>query len=147
MMTREIHELTRKECLELLTQSPVGRLGFIDSVGIFPIIVPVDYVMHHSSAVFRTDPGAKLAAAIRGAGVAFEVDHTDDVERTGWSVLLRGTAEEVVDADGVGELEQLHLQPRAPGARQHYVRLEVNLLSGRRIDLDKAAGPWWDPTP
>jgi nitroimidazol reductase NimA-like FMN-containing flavoprotein (pyridoxamine 5'-phosphate oxidase superfamily) len=147
MTAHEIHELTRAECLELLGQSHVGRLAFIDSVGTFPIIVPVDYLVHRSSVVFRTDPGAKLAAAVRGAGVGFEVDQTDEIERTGWSVLLRGTAEEVVDADEVAELEQLHLQPRAPGAKQHYVRIEVNLLSGRRINLDTATGPWWDPTP
>ena len=145
MTTREIRELSRAECLDLLGRAHLGRLGFIDSVGVFPIVVPVNYVLYDGSVVFRVGPGAKLAAAVRGADVAFEVDQTDDSERTGWSVLVRGTAEELVDSDELAELKERHLQPWAPGAKRHYVRINSNLVSGRRIDLDTAAGPWWEP--
>ena len=152
MTTREIHEiheileLSRAECLDLLGRAHLGRLAFIDSVGVFPIVVPVNYVMYDGLVVFRAGPGAKLAAALRGADVAFEVDQTDDVERTGWSVLVRGTAEELVDPDELAELRERHLQPWAPGAEQSYVRVRSILVTGRRLALDTPAGPWWDPT-
>lgn len=144
---RQLHDLTRAECLDLLSRSHLGRLALIDRVGVFPIIVPVTFVMHRGSVVFQTGPGTKLAAAVRGADVAFEVDQTDELERTGWSVLVRGAADEVTDPDEIAELDARHLQACAPGERRHYVRVDVNLVSGRRIDLDTAAGAWWDPTP
>jgi nitroimidazol reductase NimA-like FMN-containing flavoprotein (pyridoxamine 5'-phosphate oxidase superfamily) len=146
MTERKITELSRTECLDLLTRSHLGRLAFIDSVGVLPIIVPVNYVMHDGSVVFRAGPGARLAAAVRGAPVAFEVDDTDDAERTGWNVLVRGSAEELVDAEELAELREHHLQPWAPGTKRHYVRVNANLVTGRRIDLDTTGGPWWDPT-
>ena len=94
MTTHETHEipgireLSRTECLDLLSRSHLGRLGFLDSVGVFPIVVPVNYLMYDGSVIFRTMPGAKLAAAIRGGDVAFEVDQTDELGKTGWSVLV-----------------------------------------------------------
>ena len=152
MTTREIHEiheileLSRAECLDLLGRAHLGRLAFLDSVGVFPIVVPVNYLVHDGSVVFRTVPGAKLAAAVRGGDVAFEVDQTDDLAQTGWSVLVRGKAEELVDPEELAELEDRHPQPLGSGTRRHYVRVEVNLVTGRRVDLDMAAGPWWDAT-
>lgn len=146
MTTRQIHELSLDQCLELLSGSHLGRLGFIDSVGVLPIIVPVNYLMHDGSVVFRAGPGAKLAAAVRGAPVAFEVDGTDDIEGTGWSVVIRGRAEELIDAEELANLREHQLQPWAPGTKRHYVRVNANLVTGRRINLTNAAGPWWDPT-
>ena len=146
MTTREIRELSRAECLDLLARSHLGRLAFIDSVGVFPIVVPVNYVLYDGQVVFRASPGAKLAAAVRGADVAFEVDETDDADRTGWSVLVRGAADEIVDPEDLAELRERHLQPWAPGTRGHYIRVGSNLVTGRRIDLDTAAGAWWDPS-
>jgi uncharacterized protein len=145
MTTGQIHELSRAECLDLLERSHLGRLAFIDSVGVFPIIVPVNYVMYDGAVVFRTGPGAKLAAVVRGGDVAFEVDQIDDAVRTGWSVLVRGTAKEVEDPEDLAELEERHLQAWAPGAKQHYVRVTSNLISGRRIDSNPQGGVGWEP--
>lgn len=145
MTTGEIHELSRAECLDLLARSHLGRLAFIDSVGVFPIIVPVNYVMYDGAVVFRSGPGAKLAAVVRGGEVAFEVDQTDEAGHAGWSVLVRGTAELLEDPEDVAELEERHLQPWAPGDKQHYVRVSSNLVSGRRIDSNPQGGVWWDP--
>jgi hypothetical protein len=44
--------------------------------------------------VIRTDAGSKLAAALRGAPVAFEVDGVDETHQVGWSVVVRGRAED-----------------------------------------------------
>lgn len=146
MTISEIHELNRGECLDLLGRSSLGRLAFVDSVGILPIIVPVNYVMHDGSVVFRAGPGAKLAAAVRGAAVAFEVGRTEDAEQTGWNVLVRGIAEELVDATVLTELRDQHLRPWAPGTKRHYVRIDAHLVTGRRIDRNDVASATWDPT-
>ena len=143
--TKGIQELSRAECLDLLGRSHLGRLAFLDSVGVFPVIVPVNYLVHDGCVVFRTVPGAKLAAAVRGGDVAFEVDQTDDLAQTGWSVLVRGRAEELVDPDELAELDH-RLQLPGTHTGRHYVRVAVNLVTGRRVDLDMTPGPWWDPT-
>jgi hypothetical protein len=83
--------------------------------------------------VFRTDKGTKLDAACRGSRVAFEVDGTDAAAHTGWSVLIRGEVIEVTDPEELARLRKLRLDPWAPGAKGHYVRILPAVLTGRRI--------------
>jgi len=83
--------------------------------------------------VFRTDEGSKLDAACRGSRVAFEIDGTDAAARTGWSVLVRGEAIEVTDPAELARLRKLPLDPWAPGAKTHYVRILPAALTGRLI--------------
>ena len=45
--------------------------------------------------VFRTAEGTKLASALRGRGVAFEVDSYDAVAGEAWSVVIKGHAIEI----------------------------------------------------
>jgi len=71
--------------------------------------------------VFRTDEGMKLDAASCGSRVAFEVDGTDAVAHTGWSVLVRGEAVEVIDPAELARLRKLRLTPWAPGTKTRYV--------------------------
>lgn len=142
-----MHELNPTECLDLLIRTRIGRLAFIDSVGVLPMIVPVNYLVYEGSVVFRAGPGSKLAAAVRGAPVAFEVDSTDETDQTGWSVVVRGRAEEIVDAGELADLQDRQLATWAPGNKRHYVRVNASLVTGRRIDLNTADGLWWDPTP
>lgn len=124
-------QLTRSECFELLAGESLGRLAFVDERG--PVVIPVNFVLDRHMVVIRTDEGAKLDIAGRGARVAFEVDRVDAAERTGWSVLIRGEAIEVTDPDELARLRGLPLRPRAPGAKGHYVRVLPASLSGRRI--------------
>jgi uncharacterized protein len=124
-------ELSRSECFELLATERLGRVAFVDDRG--PVVFPVNFVLDRHMVVFRTDDGAKLDIAIRGGRVAFEVDRTDDADHTGWSVLVRGEAIEVTDADELARLRELPLHPWAPGPRTRYVRILPVTLSGRRI--------------
>ncbi|MFL6046041.1 MAG: pyridoxamine 5'-phosphate oxidase family protein [Propionibacteriaceae bacterium] len=50
--------------------------------------------MRNERCTTATDAGSKLAAALRGAPVAFEVDVVDQKRQVGWSVVVRGRAEE-----------------------------------------------------
>jgi uncharacterized protein len=122
------------ECMRLLTSHVprVGRLAFV--VGNRPVILPVNYVFHEGSVVFRSDAGAKLSAASEAAHVAFEVDQIDTTWEEGWSVLVQGRAEAVTDPDELERLESLPLRPWGPGVKPSYVRIMSSEISGRRID-------------
>jgi nitroimidazol reductase NimA-like FMN-containing flavoprotein (pyridoxamine 5'-phosphate oxidase superfamily) len=124
-------ELTKSECFELLARERLGRVAVVDDRG--PVVFPVNFVLDRHMVVFRTDAGTKLDAACRGSRVAFEIDGTDDAAHAGWSVLVRGEAIEVTDLAELARLRKLPLDPWAPGAKSHYVRILPAVLAGRRI--------------
>jgi uncharacterized protein len=133
LTVQELQALTPGECELLLAQTTVGRVGI--SVGALPVVLPVNYAMLDGDVVIRTGAGTKLDAALTGAVVAFEVDHIDPVYHEGWSVLLQGRATEIVDPDDVERARRLPLNPWAPGTRDRYVRIPVEVISGRRITV------------
>lgn len=93
----------------------------------------MNYLFADGSVVFRTDPGSKFTAAILGAPVAFEIDGLDEHSRVGWSVVVRGHAQQVTDPAELARLHQTPLVSWAPGAKPHYVRVSANQVTGRRI--------------
>ena len=99
------------------------------------MIRPVNYVFddQSQSVLFRSAPGSTLHAAVASATAAFEIDGSDPVARTGWSVIVVGPVEEVSDPAEVGRIEELELEPWAPGLRGHWVRIRAVSASGRRI--------------
>jgi uncharacterized protein len=124
-------ELTKSECITLLSGQRLGRVAVVDDQG--PAVFPVNFVLDRHMVVFRTDEGTKLDAAARGSRVAFEIDGTEEAARTGWSVLIRGEATEVTDPAELARLRRLPLSPWAPGPKTHYVRILPAKLTGRRI--------------
>jgi uncharacterized protein len=121
------------ECHELLAGHEVGRIGVIAEH--YPLIIPVNYGMDGRTIVVRTHPGTTLSAAAH-ADVTFEVDEIDRRERTGWSVLVRGLAEEVGPEHRAGLVERTHatgVQPWAPGEHGNWLRIIPQGISGRRI--------------
>jgi hypothetical protein len=135
--TTQFEEIPLEDCLTLLSLAYVGRIGV--SVAALPVILPVNYVMHQGDVVFRTSSGTKLAAATAGAVVALELDHHDAYGTRGWSVLLQGRAEEVVDPSQVAQASTLPLHSWAlDGGAGHYVRLHPTLSSGSSIPTDSA---------
>lgn len=130
--TPTIHDLTDDECWQRLADHPakVGRIGI---GGPSPDILPVNYALDGRSLVFRTGPGRKLSAVGRGERVVFEVDDIDPDWSRGWSVVLRGFAAHVTDADEIAQLDQLPLRPWDPAPKRDYVRVTTHLVSGREI--------------
>jgi uncharacterized protein len=118
--------IERAECFELLASQTVGRLAVSRWTG--PLVVPVNFVLDGESIVFRSGPGTKLRS-LAARPVSFQVDEIDPESRTGWSVLARGRAQEVSGRD----LTHLDPAPWAPDERDHWVRLTVIGISGRRI--------------
>jgi nitroimidazol reductase NimA-like FMN-containing flavoprotein (pyridoxamine 5'-phosphate oxidase superfamily) len=124
--------LSVEECRSHLGFGAVGRIGFVEEGG--PVILPVNYTMDGQAVVFRTAAGSKLSLGMMQRPVCFEVDDWDTTTHTGWSVLAKGVADEVLDTDEIARLEQLPVRPWSrPDLRDHWVRIMVEELTGRRI--------------
>lgn len=134
----DLQPLTRAECLRLLAASRVGRLAV--TIGDGPTIRPVNYLFDEpsQSLIFRTAEGSKLHALLAARKAAFEVDGLDMLNRTGWSVVVRGVVDEVTVPSELRRLRRLPLDVWAPGEKPHWVRLRVRTVTGRRITEPEA---------
>jgi len=126
-----LEELSRAECLRLLATATIGRISYTRQA--LPAVEPVNFALHDGAIVIRTDSGGKLAAATRHAVVAFQADNLDPVRRSGWSVTVVGRCEEVTDTGDLDGLNTLDLQSWAPGSRNHFIRIEPAIVTGRRL--------------
>ena len=134
---RALRTLSPAECFGLLELGGIGRVGFAAADGI--MMLPVNFAVTEKTIIFRTAPDTLLAFYANGQ-VSFEVDHLDEALGAGWSVLVNGRAHRVTDERGVKRLEdRTHLQPWAGGARDVYVRIAPNRISGRCIEPGRAS--------
>ncbi len=139
-----IEALSTDECYRLLATHEIGRIGV--NAEHYPLIFPVNYGVDGTTLVVRTRPGTILRAA-QHANVTFEVDEIDRRTRSGWSVLVRGQAEEVGEehrAELVARTQATGVQPWAPGEHGTWLRLIAHDVSGRRIvpgELPPAVDP------
>lgn len=110
-------------------------------IGDAPTIRPVNYLFDEpsQSLVFRTAEGSKLQALLAARKAAFEIDGLDMLNRTGWSVVVRGVVEEVTAPSELRRLGRAPLDPWAPGEKPHWIRLRVRTVTGRRITEPEAA--------
>jgi nitroimidazol reductase NimA-like FMN-containing flavoprotein (pyridoxamine 5'-phosphate oxidase superfamily) len=131
MAQRLSEELSEEECWEKLRRRTVGRLAV--SVAGTPDIFPVNYRLDNGTVVVKTAPGFKLAAVALGPAVAFEVDQLNEVERSGWSVVLRGEAAEIDRLEELLDADDLNISPWAGGEKSRYIRIVPTSISGRRI--------------
>lgn len=134
-------DLDEDTCLQLIATQHLGRVAVNDEDG--PVVFPVNYLLDRDSVVFRTDEGTKLDAAVRGAQAAFEVDHVDEPNGIGWSVLVRGTVTEVTELAELERLRALPLTPFVAGTKGHYVRVRPAAVTGRRTGLPSDVPEGW----
>ena len=123
--------LDRDECLRLLAEASLGRVGFTS--GALPTVLPVSFRLDGDRVLVRARRGSRLGRALRDAVVAFEVDDYDRVDRSGWSVLVVGRSEVVHDLDVTRKVLAADLEPYADGTRTSIVRIRPVFVSGRRI--------------
>ncbi|MDY7105838.1 MAG: pyridoxamine 5'-phosphate oxidase family protein [Actinomycetota bacterium] len=119
------------ECWQLLASNQVGRLAV--NIAGRPDVFPINYALDGETIVFRTEGGTKLAGALLGSGVAFEVDEIDVAARTGWSVVVHGEAQEIGDVEGLLDAEDLPLDVWSPATKSRWVRIVPSEISGRRL--------------
>jgi hypothetical protein len=135
-----LEQLSRDECLRLMGQVPVGRIVY--SRQALPAVELVSFAIDDGDIVIRTDSGGKLAAAARGAVVAFETDSVDMATHTGWSVTIVGLSKAVTDGEAIRLLEQAGPDPWAPGNRAHFIRISPTIVTGQRLGLSsRTEGP------
>jgi nitroimidazol reductase NimA-like FMN-containing flavoprotein (pyridoxamine 5'-phosphate oxidase superfamily) len=124
--------LTEDQCVQLLELHDLGRVALL--LGGQPEVFPVNYATDGKIVVFRTARGTKLDKATEGR-IAFEVDEWDPISGVGWSVMLKGVAEEV--KDGVDPfataLRSRPVAPLAPGERALWLAIYPTEISGRRF--------------
>jgi len=132
-----LRALSPAECFGLLELGGIGRVGFASADGI--MMLPVNFALTAKTIIFRTAPDTLLALYADGQ-VSFEFDCLDHALRAGWSVLVQGHAHKVADEREVKRLEErTHLEPWADGARDVYVRITPNRISGRCIEPSSAS--------
>lgn len=129
--------LSEDTCRELLASGELGRIAFPlgDDIEIFP----VNYSTDGTIVVFRTGAGTKLAEST-ASRVAFEVDEWDAASKVGWSVVLKGVAQEVTTGTDPFStvLRTRPVVPLAPGEHDFWIAIYPATISGRRFRADAA---------
>ena len=134
-----LRQLSRDECLHLMASVPVGRIVYTQRA--LPAVELVNFALDHGDIVIRTDRGGKLAAAARGAVVAFETDSLDPAHQAGWSVTVIGKSQEVTDPDDIARLQRMSLRSWAPGIREHFIRISPEIVNGRYLRTNDQQQP------
>jgi nitroimidazol reductase NimA-like FMN-containing flavoprotein (pyridoxamine 5'-phosphate oxidase superfamily) len=104
-------------------------------VGHYPLVFPVNYAIVGKTILYRTGVGTKLHSVHR-SNVTFEADEIDPAHRSGWSVMVKGVAQEVSptrDRQLTSRAELSGASPWAAGKREHVIRILADQVSGRRI--------------
>ena len=131
MASGRLEVLSTDECLSLLDQAKVGRVGV--STGASPEVFPVVYRLLDGAIVFRTGEGTKLHAATRQTILAFEVDDFNAEVSQGWSVLVVGLAGEITDRTKINVARVLLPDSWVAADRYHLVSIALDRVTGRRI--------------
>lgn len=128
--------LDHDECLRLLTEAHLGRIGVTS--GALPLIFPVNYRLDGDDVLFRTAVGTKLDIATRGTIVAFEVDDFDPLSHAGWSVVVTGRARTLPTDEAEERLSRAPVARWAPGPDGNTVAVSLDMVSGRRLPASGA---------
>lgn len=125
-----LREISRAECWELLARERVGRIAFVDDTG--PAVIPVNFAIDDQSFLIATSPYSNLAQHALGGPVAFEVDGVDEFTESGWSVLVRGRATQVMPPELPPDVADRPV-PWAEGTRTFHLRISPTEITGRRL--------------
>ena len=117
--------------MRLMGSVPVGRIVYTRQA--LPAVEMVNFALVGGDIVIRTSAEGKLAAATRGAVVAFEADSVDLAERTGWSVTIVGQARAVTSVAEIRRLERAAPPSWVTRQSGHFVLISPAMVSGRRV--------------
>jgi hypothetical protein len=139
-----LEQLSRAECMRLMGTVPVGRIVYTRQA--LPAVELVNFALVDGDIVIRTSAAGKLAAATRGAVVAFEAGSVDLAGHAGWSVTVVGQARAVTGGAEISGLERAALASWVPGERDHFIRISPAIVNGRRVGgQPQAEDPWARP--
>ena len=129
-----LRALSREECLNLLCEVPVGRVGV--QLGALPAIFPVTFqVWGDDLVLFNAIGGSPLALSADDAVIAFEADSYDQATRTGWTVMGVGRSTCLQGLDDLagmrGTAPELWITGDEP---EVLIQLRLDDLSGHLLD-------------
>ncbi|WP_344119889.1 pyridoxamine 5'-phosphate oxidase family protein [Kocuria aegyptia] len=126
-----VTELSPEQCWEHLYSARFGRIATMDGDEIE--ITPVNLVADDEKIYFRTAEGTKLLHLVLNEHVAVQVDHAQGGEA--WSVLVRGTARRLTDAEETARVDELPLRPWVETTKPEYVEVAPTKVTGRLFRL------------
>ena len=127
----EFLRLDRAESLRMLATAPVGRLIF--TVNALPAVRLMNFAVVDGLIVLRTAADTTIARKVDDVIVAFEADDLDAATSSGWSVVVTGRATRVSDPDVIARYRNTPLMPWAPGERDQFLTITIEILEGRRV--------------
>jgi uncharacterized protein len=136
----ELVRLDRAESIRLLANARVGRLIF--TLNALPAVRLMNFAVVDGLVVLRTAADTAVARKVDDAVVAFEVDELDAASSSGWSVIVTGRATLVTDPALIARYQRVPLMPWAPGDRDRFLQITVELVEGRRV---RRAADFTDP--
>jgi nitroimidazol reductase NimA-like FMN-containing flavoprotein (pyridoxamine 5'-phosphate oxidase superfamily) len=132
-----LEELDEAESLRLIAPGGIGRIGFSGRYG--PTVMPVNYQLYEGTIVFRTTPDSATDEDLRTGipnaeyKVAFEIDDFDTAAKTGWSVLIQGSAHHVESDAERASVVGAGVEPWPGGDRELFLRVVPTRITGRRV--------------
>ena len=127
----EFLRLDRAESLRMLATAPVGRLIF--TVNALPAVRLMNFAVVDGLIVLRTAADTTIARKVDDVIVAFEADDLDPATSSGWSVVVTGRATRVSDPDLMARYRNIPLMPWAPGERDQFLTITIEILEGHRV--------------
>lgn len=134
---RQLTELTRAQSMHLLGSVPLGRVVFTHHA--LPAIRPVNHIVDGDDIVIRSHPGAAIvSAADQAAGVivAYEGDDISPSTRTGWTVIVTGTARLVGDPADTARYAPV-LKPWVAGDMSQLIRIHADIVTGYALEAGR----------
>ena len=135
--------LDESTCWRLMSRSGFGRLGFMHGDEL--MVLPLNAAVSENRVVFRTTDDSMFARAGNGTKVVFEVDQTDRVAESGWSVLLRGRLWDVTGRPETATWHEISVHSWAQGPRDRWMAIEPTAVSGRRVLRHRTLPPGVHP--
>lgn len=137
METATLVALGTTESLRLLTGHEVGRVVYTD--GGLPAVTPVNYAYDDGHVFLRTSETSRLARKAPRTIVAFEVDEVDRSARRGWSVVVTGPCEPVMDEARLAHIDTLGLATWVSGEHDLVLAIAATIVTGYQIARDADA--------
>lgn len=126
-------ELSKAQCAVMLGSHSIGRLCVVEAG--YPVAFPVNYRLVVDAdgvltIILRTRPGNALDRPNENVG--FQIDGTDPIRQTGWSVICRGELRDVRSSTAPSWLQSWDPHPWI-GPRESWLYLTVAKLTGREL--------------
>lgn len=123
--------LEEDDCWRRIAAAPYGRV--VTHAGDEVDIFPVNHRVDGHTIVFRTAAGTKLLELTIHGNIAFQVDGREGGEA--YSVVVKGTAEQLETTPEIEAAESLGVRPWAPEPKDRWVRITPHAVSGRAFAL------------